>query len=160
MLSTTLFHQQVTGAAWQLEDESQSGGVAQARVDNEDDESLQVHRAGDRVVLEFTANVPQGLIRSSCPTFQIDNRSPQHFFTSGADCQVDGATARYDVSVLVNDRTVSLVLYRLINGSRVYFRYLTPDGSYHQSVFSLSQSKQALLGALGGTIEVDPGVAE
>ncbi len=112
------------------------------------------------VHLEFTTSAPDGLERSSCPTFQVDDRTPLHFYPVGPGCQVDGRRAIYTVASIAGARVESLPLYRLMNGGRVAFRYQTQDGTYHESVFSLRASKQALLGALGRDLTVDPGREE
>ena len=134
----------MTGAApWRLEKSPQASDPLRARVNNDHNESLVVHRdSNNGVILEFTTTARHGLGRSSCPTFQIDRRTPQHYFALGEQCEVAGATARYTVTTVVTGKVVSLVLYRLINGTRVAFRYISQDGTYHQSVF-LAESIKA-----------------
>lgn len=157
-----LFIPRIPGAApWHLEPAPQASDPLHARVDNDDNESLVVHRdSNNGIILEFTTTARHGLGRSSCPTFQIDRRTPQHYFALGERCEVAGPSARYTLATVVTDKVVSLILYRLINGARVAFRYVSQDGTYHQSVFSLSQSKQALMGALGAALTIDPGSTE
>ncbi|MGR8918366.1 MAG: hypothetical protein ACU85V_02015 [Gammaproteobacteria bacterium] len=112
--------------------------------------------AAARVVMEFATRSTSGIRPSSCPTFQVDQRKPLHYFALGEDCTVDGRSARFVVATLPGGPVTSLVLYRLLNGGAVSFRYASRDGGYHESRFTLRGSKQALEGALGA-LEVDPG---
>jgi hypothetical protein len=132
-----------------------------ALVDNDKGATLTVFRnEKGAVFIEFTTVAPDGLARSSCPTFQIDTRTPVHFYALGADCTVSGKAVRYSVAQITDARVESLALHRLLNGNRLEFRYLTQGGNYQQSVFSLRQSKQAMLGALGETLKIAPGDSE
>ncbi len=148
----------LTAAPWRLADGD--AGPPRAVVDNDRGALLAVYREGDRVYLDFSSSAVGGLTRSSCPTFQVDQRTPLHFYALGADCEITGGNARYALTDIVAERTESLVLYRLINGNRITFRYQSLDGRYYESVFSLSQSKQALLGALGRSLSVEAGADE
>lgn len=145
-------------AAWRID-----GEVAPVRavVESTGGSRLAVYSDPDNTVfLEFTTTARGGLTRSSCPTFQVDRRTPQHFYRPGPLCTVTGPSVRYTLARISADNVQSLVLHRLLNGNQVAFRYLALDGTYHEDVFTLSRSKQALLAALGESLTVDPGTDE
>lgn len=151
----------VAGAPWRLAPSPGADGAPRAVVDDDSGGQVSVYRYDDgRVYLEFKSTALGGLSRSSCPTFQIDQRLPQHFYRPGEGCVVQQGTARYALAIIEASKAQSLVLYRLLNGNELAFRYRSQGGTYHEDIFSLSRSKQALLGALGESLTVDPGVDE
>lgn len=97
-----------------------------------------------------------GLARTSCPTFQVDDRLPLHHFEIGAACEVEAGGARYRLGPIRDGLHVSLVTHRLMNGGTVAFRFLTEDGAYHESTFALTRSKRAVAAALGTETRVEP----
>jgi hypothetical protein len=102
-----------------------------------------------QVYLEFR---PQGgfsrLARNSCPTFQIDRRTPLNHPALGAGCLIEDNRAIYTLATLSDRTLVSRPVYDLMNGNRVAFRYLTENGAYREHVFSLERSADAIRGAL------------
>lgn len=151
----------LAGAAWQLQPSTDAATPTRAVVVSEKASRLEVFRDDNgKVYMEFSSRARGGLERSSCPTFQVDQRLPQHFYRPGAGCSVSQATARYELTEISGNQVTSLVLYRLLNGSRIAFRYRDLGGTYHQDTFSLSRSKQALLGALGKSLVIEPGTDE
>lgn len=125
---------------------------------NERGEELVVYRTpADDVVLELHT-VPgfSGLARTSCPTFQIDDREPLHHFTLDEGCTLDSGRATFRLGTIRDGQLVSLAAHRLMNGGEVDFRFVTEDGSYHESTFALTSSKRALRAALGSETRVDP----
>ncbi|MGB1885408.1 MAG: hypothetical protein ACPHUF_16020 [Gammaproteobacteria bacterium] len=147
-------------ANWQAQS-AEGQRPSRAQVRNADSEILALYRGpADELVLELTIKSPQRLDGSSCPTFQIDKRRPQHHFAGGENCAVKGRTVRYVVASESRGEIESLVTYRLLNGNDVNFRYRTNDGKYHQSRFTLGRSKQAVRAALGGELSAAPGIDE
>ena len=147
-------------AAWQSQPAVDST-PDRAVSENGEGEQLSIYRGpGAELVLELKTRLVHGLYDGSCPTFQIDTRTPQHHYLAGAGCRIDGAFARYIISDQSRGTIESLVVYRLMNGNQVTFRYQSKNGNYHQSRFSLSRSKQAMRNALGNDFDAQPGQDE
>lgn len=131
---------------------------AQAVQVNEAGGEIKVFRDAEaQVFLEFKITPGfSGLSRSSCPTFQIDRHIPMHYFNVEKSCHVEAARVVYDLGQIRDNVLTSLVVHRLMNGVKVAFRYLTQDGTYHESRFALSRSKEALTSALGVDTQITP----
>lgn len=125
---------------------------------NDAGSELKVFRdARSHVFLEFKITPGfSGLSRSSCPTFQIDRLIPMHYFSVDHSCHIEAARVVYDLGQIRNNALTSLVVHRLMNGVKVAFRYLTQDGTYHESRFALSRSKEVLTTALGVDTQITP----
>ncbi len=125
---------------------------------NDSGSEIKVFRNGRaEVFLEFKKSPGfSGLSRSSCPTFQIDRRIPMHYFNVDQSCHIDADRVVYDLGQIRDNALTSLVVHRLMNGGKVAFRYLTQDGTYHESRFELSRSKEILTSALGVDTLVTP----
>jgi hypothetical protein len=147
-------------AQWTLHEVESNVGddYAQAVQINDAGNEIKVFRDADaQVFLEFKISPGfSGLSRSSCPTFQIDRRVPMHYFDVDQSCYIEPDRAVYDLGQIRNNTLTSLVVHRLMNGGKVAFRYLTQDGTYHESRFALSQSKQTLTSVLGEDTRITP----
>ncbi|MCB1749776.1 MAG: hypothetical protein H6977_20910 [Gammaproteobacteria bacterium] len=133
-----------------------SDAPARAEVVNEAGDRLSIWREGERVRAEFVAATLAELGPTACPTFQVDQRQPLYYFPLGEGCSLSAHGARFELLDIPGRRFPSAVLYGLMNGSRVAFRFVTRDGAYHESRFALTQSKRALLRALGRDLDVQP----
>ncbi|MGE0486874.1 MAG: hypothetical protein AB7Q81_22160 [Gammaproteobacteria bacterium] len=142
-------------APWQYR-AAGDGRAARAEVANPDGDRLSIWREGAHVRAEFVPATLAALGPTACPTFQVDTRQPLYYFPLGAGCSLDGHGARFELLDIPGQRFPSAVLYGLMNGDRVAFRFVTRDGAYHESVFALTQSKRALLRALGRDLDVQP----
>ena len=91
---------------------------------------------------------------SNCPTFQIDDRKPMHHFEVGDSCAIVAKRVTYMLGQIVEQEITSLILHRFMNGNQVTFRYTVKNGQYRQASFSLDNSKQALMRALGSDIRI------
>lgn len=146
-------------APWRVR--APGGEAARAEIVNEQGDLLAVYRGDDDAVLaEFVTAAPSPLGATSCPTFQIDQRRPLHHFERGDRCAVQGHRARFTLARLDGRRLESAVLYQLMNGSTVAFRFVTGNGAYHEARFPLTRSKNAMLRVLGRDLDVQPGEPE
>jgi len=146
-------------APWRVR--APGGEAARAEVVNDQGDRLSVYRGdGDTVLAEFVTAAPSPLGATSCPTFQIDQRRPLHHFERGDRCSVEGHRARMTLARLDGPRLESAVLYQLMNGSTVAFRFVTGNGAYHETRFPLTRSKNAMLRVLGRDLDVQPGDTE
>lgn len=91
---------------------------------------------------------------TSCPTFQIDQRKPMYHYEIGESCTVEDKGITVLLGEIRDSRITSLALHRLMNGGQLAFRYTTRDGTYHESLFKLRNSKQALENVLGSGTQV------
>jgi hypothetical protein len=132
------------------------GEAARAEVANAAGDRLSVWREGKQVRAEFVPATLAELGPSACPTFQVDARQPLYYFPLGDGCRFHGHGALFDLFRIPGRRFPSAVLHGLMNGNHVTFRFVTRDGAYHESVFALTQSKRALLRALGRDLDVQP----
>lgn len=148
-----------TAAPWRVR--APGDAAARAEIVNDQGDRLAVFRGdGDAVLAEFVTAAPSPLGATSCPTFQIDQRRPLHHFERGDRCSVEGHRARYTLARLDGRRLESAVLYQLMNGSSVAFRFVTGNGAYHETRFALTRSKNAMLRVLGRDLDVQPGDSE
>ncbi|MEQ8661299.1 MAG: hypothetical protein RLW62_10810, partial [Gammaproteobacteria bacterium] len=139
---------------------ARDGSPPRAEIVNAAGARLAVFRdAAGAVVAEFRAAAPSPLAAGHCPTFQVDARLPLHHYPPGEDCAVDGRSARFTLVRDAGPRVESDVLYQLMNGSQVAFRFTTRDGAYHEARFPLTRSKNALRRALGRNLDVRPAPA-
>lgn len=143
-------------APWQFDENSTP---TRAVVTNENNESLEVFLEQKQIMLEFSTAPRRTPARTSCPTLQIDSRTPLHFYRPGAGCTPGANSVTYNIAEMSGSEVSSLPLYRLANGSVAYLRYVAEDGSYYESSFSLSRSKQAMRRALGA-VEIVAGDEE
>lgn len=133
-------------AEWRLV----GGAEPRALVADDGGNALALYRdRPGRIYLEFQ---PHGgfsrLARTSCPTFQVDRRTPLHHAALGDGCRIEDNRAIYTLATVQERTLVSRPVYDLMNGSRVAFRYVTEDGTYREVVFTLSRSADAIRGAV------------
>ena len=152
----------IVAAPWQLDE---SAEPRRAVVENDRGDRFSVWLDSNGVVTaNFRSGTRAALNAGSCPTFQVDARLPLHHYrlnaepaavgTATAECRVADRESTYRLLTLSGPRIVSPVLYQLMNGNRLIFRFATVDGAYHEAVLPLTRSKQALSGALGDDLEV------
>lgn len=139
-------------ADWQLA----GGATPRASVADDAGNQLALYRdQAGQIYLEFQPHDGfSRLARTTCPTFQIDRRTPLHHAPLGAGCHIEDNRAIYALAVLEQRTVVSRALYDLMNGSRIAFRYVTADGAYREHVFSLARSADAIRGALGRDLRI------
>ncbi|MEM7543751.1 MAG: hypothetical protein AAF384_19515 [Pseudomonadota bacterium] len=96
----------------------------------------------------------------NCPTLQIDSRVPVHHETPGDNCAIEMHAATIVLGDIVDELIISLPLHRLMNGSQLAVRFVTASGEYRESLFSLSNSKQAIQAAIGESVKAEPRLEE
>ena len=97
---------------------------------------------------------------NSCPTLQIDSRTPVHHNEIGKDCAVETHTVSISLGDIIDNQIISLPLHRLMNGSQLAVRFVTSSGEYRESKFSLRNSKQAITASIGTDVEVTPSIEQ
>jgi len=139
-------------AQWTTTEAQDAGGersVALAR--NGDGAEIRIRLDADsRVLASF--RLPPGLMRldpRGCPTFQIDERTPEDLSRERHACTVDGARAQLVLARAEDGSLDSLTLLELMNGSELTVRYRLAHAGYRAARFSLRGSKQALTTTLG-----------
>ncbi|MGB1879692.1 MAG: hypothetical protein ACPHTD_03155 [Gammaproteobacteria bacterium] len=155
MLTICALPLRAAGERWTTETDIPTAPRPQATVTNPHGDKLLVFADQDgHVMTQFISASPVSLNKSSCPTFQVDQRQPPHSFPISQRCRVEGHQALVEIAALSGRKLESRVLYEFINGSRIAFRFTTQDGAYHERSFSLSRSKQAIAAALGDNLQI------
>ncbi len=141
-------------AAWQT---TTAGERAVAAVNGEHGQRLELFvDATDTIFLRLTLGPGfETFAATSCPTFQIDERTPMHHFDPGPDCTMADKDVTFSLGEIVDRGIHSLIVHRLLNGNAVTFRYTVSNGQYREAKFSLSRSKQATRKLLGYSLNVE-----
>ena len=126
-----------------------------ARVINDNGASLHIYQNADQqLVSEF--KLGQGLVRLdpvTCPTLQIDQTEPEDFNNSQHQCVVNGDSALFRLTQIIEGQVDSKTFLELMNGSQLVIRYRLQSAGYGQQTFSLKGSKQVLKATLAqGTV--------
>ncbi len=147
----------VPGAAAQWASVPSSGGAgSDATVRNASGEEVRIWMDGDRR-LRAAFTLAPGLARldpAGCPTFQVDERTPQDLSRPAHACSVSGARVEVVLAQAEGDRVESPTLLALMNGGSLTVRYRLAHAGYGASRFSLKGSKQALTAAVGEGLSV------
>lgn len=109
--------------------------------------------------IKLNVSLAPGFIQyapNSCPTLQIDSRTPVHHNEIGEDCAVETHTVSISLGDIIDNQIISLPLHRLMNGSQLAVRFVTSSGEYREAKFSLRNSKQAIKASIGDDVEVTP----
>jgi hypothetical protein len=141
-------------AEWKLE---RAGDIAKASVSGDRGGLVAVYRdERDRIVLDLRVKQGfSGLAREHCPTLQIDERKPLFHTTIGDDCSVEADRALISLATVTGNELVSAPVYGLLNGQVLAVRYVGEDGTYHEAMFSLKRSAEAIRSAIGRELRVD-----
>ena len=143
-------------ATWTVHDQEELGLNPVASAESANGERVEIF-LGDRNIVYLHLQLGAGFetfFESNCPTFQIDDRKPMHYFEVGYRCVIVAKRATYLLGRIIDQEITSLVLHRFMNGNRVSFRYSVKNGQYRQTNFSLGSSKQALTRALGSDTRI------
>lgn len=129
-----------------------------AHVRNPAGHSLGIHRDSHGIVRgTFSLNADAApLDERSCPTFRVDSQPPRALTELDGPCEVEGRTARFTLGVISDGVVESAMLTQLMNGTRILVWYHLKDRGYHETEFTLRRSMQALMGAMGGQVQVQP----
>lgn len=146
---------QALAAAWRVVPASPPAQASRTLVETVQGDRLAIYRDSDgQVIAEFEAAGPSPFARTACPTVQVDDHKPPFSFAAGVTCTVEANLARFELARITGTRLESALLYHLMNGKAVAFRYTTGDRAYREAVFPLTQSKKALLRVLGRNLDV------
>ncbi|MFT4564044.1 MAG: hypothetical protein ACI9BW_003806 [Gammaproteobacteria bacterium] len=143
-------------ATWSVSEGDDAGSVVTAYSENSGRQRTEIF-LDDRNSVYLRLQLGAGfetLARSSCPTFQIDNRVPLHHYEAGTQCTIEAKAATITLGRISDKAIHSLVLHRFMNGNNVTFRYTIENGQYRQAEFSLRNSKQALKRAIGADTQI------
>lgn len=92
----------------------------------------------------------------SCPTFQVDRGIPINRSINNAPCLTNRRWAEYILGYIKDDEVKSSVLFALMYGYVITYRFQLEYGDYRETKFSLGGSKRALKTVVGNTIRVTP----
>jgi hypothetical protein len=160
-LGLALFSAHGAAAPWRVAPAGPPAQASRTLVETARGDRLAVYRDADgRVIAEFAAAGPSPFARSACPSVQVDDHRPPFSFTAGVSCTIEANVARFELARITGTRLESALLYHLMNGNAVAFRYTTADRAYREAVFPLTQSKKALLRVLGRNLDVQAPVTE
>lgn len=142
-------------AAWDITtrmDEIFGYEIKRAFVENDNSARLEVLRTNDDAIL-IEISIKGGFdkfTKTRCPSIQIDKLQLIHHISDRASCRMAARTAYIRIAQIDGDSIDSPLFFGLLNGSRIYVRYLTGNGDYREAVFSLRGSKKAIMDAIGG----------
>jgi len=161
LLMLALGSNQSLAAAWRVVPAGAPSQTARTLVESVRGDRLAIYRDADgQVFAEFEAAGPSPFARTACPTVQVDDHTPPFTFDAGVTCTVAANLARFELARITGTRLESALLYYLMNGNAVAFRYTTGDRAYREAVFPLTQSKRALLRVLGRNLDVQTPATE
>ena len=138
-------------AQWRVGQDSPEGSsqrIDVAVVENESGHALEIYR-DDAAIVRGTFTIRGGfdtIDPGTCPTYRIDERAPNRVTFAGERCQILPKQARFTLGPADDPRNNQL--RRLMNGSRLVFRYRLGNGTYRETAFTLRGSKYALTTAM------------
>jgi len=150
----------VLQAAWVINTNTLDGQMQQegtvAQTTNEQGYSLEIYRdERSNIRGRFSLNdVLAGIQDRNCPTYQVDNRSPDNVSINGAPCLMGNTWAEYILGQESDDRIVSPLLLSIMNGFNMKFRFRLENGDYRETSISLSGSKRSLTAVIGEQVVV------
>jgi len=121
-----------------------------AAVSNEQGYVLQVQMADPSRLLAIF-RLPPGLSSldsDGCPTFKVDDLTPDPLHIPAGRCHSDGAEATLEVARIVEGKLESEIMLQLLNGEALAVIHRIQGAGYRTARFSLKGSKSALLAAL------------
>ncbi len=132
------------------------GEVPIARVSNDGGDRLSVFLDAEST-LRAQFEVSDQLVTldtATCPTYLVDDGTPQAVRFGADRCMVAGSTAIFALGAVNGDAIASGTLLELMNGTSLTLRYHLGGLGYREAEFSLRGSKQALNAALGERVRV------
>jgi len=138
-------------AQWRVAQDTPEGSSARidvAMVENESGHSLTLYR-DDRQVVRGALTIRGGfdtIDPGACPTYRVDERAPNSVTFAGERCRILPKQARFTLGPAGEARNQQL--RRIMNGSRLVFRYRLGNGTYRETAFTLRGSKYALTTAI------------
>ena len=159
LLSVSVPIQLLAQSQWNVMSHTDTDSGVQTRIatiENEEGYKLEIYRdANDVVRSRFSIRNSYDLIAvKQCPTSQVDERVLSNRSINDATCILQPRWAEYVIGYITDDRVLSLPLHNLMNGNVIYYRFLLKNGTYGETSFSLSGSKDILNTALGKNLVV------
>ena len=146
-------------AEWNIVTHTDTDSDAQTEVaytKNKDGYSLEIYRdASGTIRSRFgMKNALLRLAEKSCPTFQVDKREITNRSTNDARCISNQLWAEFILGYISNNEVRSTSLHNIMNGHKIYYRFILENGGYGETDFSLSGSKNILRQVLGRKLKV------
>lgn len=138
-------------AQWRVGQDAPEGASSRidvAVVENESGHVLELY-SDDAEIVRGTFTIRGGfdtIDPGTCPTYRVDERTPNRVTFAGERCQILPKQARFTLGPAGDARNNAL--RRIMNGSRLVFRYRLGNGTYRETAFTLRGSKYALTTAM------------
>ena len=94
------------------------------------------------------------LITRQCPTFQVDGRELSNRSINDARCISQARWSEYVIGYVIDEKVLSRPLHNLMNGNVIYYRFILQNGSYNETSFSLSGSRNVIHSSIGKDLSV------
>lgn len=129
-----------------------------ARIKNEEGYTLEIYKDNVGAIRSrFSLNSDlDKFANRSCPTYQIGRFTLDNRSVNDAPCLTDMTWSEFILGYSENFVVSSKKLNAFLNGNTVIFRFILDNGSYQETVFSLSGSKRAVLSSFGSGITIEP----
>ena len=153
LLIVTLLIAQTASAQWRVGQDTPDGSSARidvAMVENDSGHTLELY-SDDTQTVRGTFTIRGGfdtIDPGTCPTYRVDERQPDHLTFAGERCRILPKEAHFTLGGSGDPRNPQL--RRIMNGSRLVFRYRLGNGIYRETEFTLRGSKYALTTAIPG----------
>lgn len=140
-------------AQWRVGQDTPEGSSTRidvAMVENESGHALELY-SDDTQTVRGTFTIRGGfdtIDPGTCPTYRVDERAPDHVTFAGERCRILPKEAQFTLGRGGDPRNPQL--RRIMNGSRLVFRYRLGNGTYRETEFTLKGSKYALTTAIPG----------
>ena len=138
-------------AQWRVGQDTPEGTSARidvAVVENESGHVLELY-SDDAQIVRGTFTIRGGfdtIDPRTCPTYRVDERAPNRVTFAGERCRILSKQAQFTLGPAGDARNNAL--RRIMNGSRLVFRYRLANGTYRETAFTLRGSKYALTTAM------------
>lgn len=129
-----------------------------ARIKNDEGYTLEIYKdnvGAIRTRFSLNSELDQ-FAKRSCPTYQIGRYTLDNRSINDAPCLTDVSWTEFILGYAENFVVSSKKLNAFLNGNNVIFRFMLENGSYQETLFSLSGSKRAVLSAFGSGITIQP----
>jgi hypothetical protein len=128
-----------------------------ARIKNEEGYTLEIYKDNNGAIRSrFSLSTKlDKFAKKSCPTYQIGRFTLDNRSVNDAPCLTDVSWSEFILGYEENSIVSSKKLNAFLNGNNVTFRFMLDNGSYQETLFSLSGSKRAVLSSFGSGVTID-----
>lgn len=145
-------------AQWAVNPQAELATGQQAMVAytrNEQGYTLEIFRDAGSVRSRFILNGGlAGFSDRYCPTYQIDQGTPNNLSVDGGPCVHGQQSAEYILGYIEGNNVVSPLLLALMNGNAITFRFQLKSGDFRETQISLAGSKRSMTTVIGETVTV------